>query len=134
VCALLAALDAERVEQILVELEPDCVIRVDERLREPLCLTGPQLGERCLQTGAIAAVALESGFEIGDDGLDLGVQLVQLVDDALVVGRVGVIVDRGFVFHLPRGADTQQIAVQIEETLVRVEDRVACTARLELRS
>src|SRR5581483_1960560 len=112
---LLAPVDAERVQQVLVQLEPHGVVRVDHRLREPVVLAGAHSIERGAQPWPVPVVAQELPLEILEQRFEPHVQIVQVVDDAAVVRGVVVRVERRFVLHLPCGAHTEQLRVEVEE-------------------
>src|SRR5690606_27907547 len=104
------AIDAEGGQQVFVQLEPDRVVRVDERLGEPTAVAVEDLVARGGETALVPPEPAEVGVEVAADGAGPAVQADETADDALVVVVVGVVVER-VATDLPVGADGAQLGV-----------------------
>gem|GEM_PF-6605518 len=108
-----------------MQLEPDRVVRLDHRLREPVQVATRDPIQRRGEPLAVAAETLQERRQSSADRLDCRVGFGQTADDRFVVGRVRMVVhDRlaGRITRigseLPVGAEPQEALVALEESAV----------------
>src|SRR5205085_11783578 len=118
---------AEREQQILVELHPHRVVRVDAGRREPLVVAVFDALARGAQPASVAAESIEVARDARDERAHAVVDRREAVEDRPVVLGILVIVGRAARPHLPIAAEPEQLRVEDQESLVRTLDR-----RLEL--
>ena len=135
---------AEREQQILVQLHPDRVVRVDAGRREPLvlALVDPLSARRAVAARYASKRATCPCRRAGRPGATRSSSGAQPVDHRPVVRGVAVVVGHAAGPHLPVVADPEQLDVERQEALVaarrprlrpRCRSRRAPTARARSR-
>src|SRR5437763_8621013 len=119
------SLEAEREQQILMQLEPNRVIALGERRRERRAIAGSQPVDACVETSCIPAEARAARRHLVEAGARAFVDLRQPVDDLVVVVGVRVVVRdllAALAAELPVGRDLKDALVQSEELLIALGD------------
>src|SRR4051794_28334997 len=112
---------AERAQQVFVQLEPHRVVRVDQRLGEPLEIAGLDALDGGRQAPAVAAEPGQQLTETVDRRQGAFVKGAQVGEDAGVVPGVAVVVDDRLAVdlaQLPGAGRGEQHGIQGEELLV----------------